>query len=238
VVDTQSVRPRTSTFKDYEITNISGIEVNPQSMVAIGVASLGGALPFLAHDTSMKTSDSRGQDKRGRISGGVTNPVLAVEREAINIWAPISGDLQPILKCFLSIGAGQVSYSGTADVSDNPTLRSVMTLADQVDGEYTERWRRMHNSNRHYRFNVNKGLENLSPDNWVRQEAATSTYLKQHDEQVKMANTVAHLQSKSGKRFEHSDIVTIRKADMCRENPIRLRRSCSCKSSIGHVPVH
>ena len=43
------------------------------------------------------------------------NPVNEVEGEAMNIWSPVTGDLKPLVKCFISIGTGNPGIKAFKD---------------------------------------------------------------------------------------------------------------------------
>ena len=46
---------------------------------------------------------------------GANNPVDEVEGEASNVWCSETGDLKPLVKCFISIGTGNPSKTAFED---------------------------------------------------------------------------------------------------------------------------
>lgn len=46
---------------------------------------------------------------------GANNPVEEVEGEAANIWCSKTGDLKPLVKCFISIGTGSPGKKAIQD---------------------------------------------------------------------------------------------------------------------------
>ena len=114
---------------------------------------------------------------------GANNPVDEVEGEASNIWCSETGDLKPLVKCFLSIGTGN---PGKKAIEDNMskflsgTLVEIATQTENTEKKFIAKWRKHFDEKRYFRFNVDQGLQNVGLAGYQEQgaiEAATDGYL-------------------------------------------------------------
>ena len=86
-----------------------------------------------------------------------------VEDEASNIWCERTGKLEPLVKCFISIGTGDPGKNPIQDRSWKFLTESVVKIATetrQTDERFTGRWR-AHLDKRYFRFNVQQGLQDI-----------------------------------------------------------------------------
>ncbi|KAF7165385.1 hypothetical protein CNMCM6106_001575 [Aspergillus hiratsukae] len=110
---------------------------------------------------------------------GPNNPVDEVEGEASNIWCPDTGNLKPLVKCFISIGTGNL---GKRAIEDNiskflsKTLVAISTETKETERKFIARWAGHFDEKRFFRFNVEQGLQNVGLAEYQEQgliEAAT-----------------------------------------------------------------
>lgn len=139
---------------------------------------------------------------------GANNPVDEVEGEASNIWCPETGDLKPLVKCFISIGTGN---PGKKALEDNllkfmsKTLPELATETEQTEKNFIARWRQHYDSKRYYRFNVEQGLQNVGLAEFQEQgliEAATEEYLDHQAVTFQVRDCIQNLESKQSVYLE------------------------------------
>jgi predicted acylesterase/phospholipase RssA len=115
---------------------------------------------------------------------GANNPVMHVEEEAADIWCPETGNIKPLVKCFVSIGTGNPGIRSVADKSLKhlvQTLQKEATETENTNEQFEARWREYMMTGRCFRFNVGNGLENVRLAEYEEQELirqATVTYLE------------------------------------------------------------
>lgn len=133
---------------------------------------------------------------------GVNNPSVQVEQEAFDIWCEETGYLQPLVKCFISIGTG---HPGIHSVSDKglikmiETMQKVVTETEKTNNEFLSRWRSHVDKGRCFRFNVEQGLGDVKLAEFDQQEliqVATSSYLDEHVTKAKVKTCVENLRTK------------------------------------------
>ncbi|TPX25061.1 hypothetical protein DIZ76_010510 [Coccidioides immitis] len=148
------------------------------------------------------------------VDGGVgaNNPVNQVEQEASNIWCPKSGDLKPLVKCFVSIGTGN---TGKAALDYNAAKFAQALVDLTTDTEFTAkdfiaRWRGHYEEGRYFRFSVDHGIENLDLAEYRAQgliEAAADDYIHHQEQKFKIQSCVQNLLKKeinAGKDIENA----------------------------------
>ncbi|KIX08880.1 uncharacterized protein Z518_03537 [Rhinocladiella mackenziei CBS 650.93] len=132
---------------------------------------------------------------------GVNNPVEEVEGEAADIWCAESGNVKPLVKCFISIGTGN---PGKKAVEDNllkflsQTLVQITTETEETAKRFVGRWRQHLDQNRYFRLNVEQGLQDIGLAEYKEQgriEAATHQYLDDH-QISRVRHCVANLKQK------------------------------------------
>lgn len=133
---------------------------------------------------------------------GANNPASHVESEAREIWCEDGGLLQPLVKCFISIGTG---HKGTQSVSDKglkhliKALEREATQTDVTHQRCLEEWRRQGVANRYFRFNVDHGLDRVSLAEYKERDqiqAATVSYMEKHDVKSEARACVSNLRLK------------------------------------------
>jgi hypothetical protein len=133
---------------------------------------------------------------------GANNPVDEVEGEAANIWCPGASDLKPLVKCFISIGTGNL---GTKAIEDNmskflsETLVRITTEAEDTEKKFVARWAKHYDENRYFRFNVDQGLQEVGLAEYKEQgriEAVTDEYLIHQAQKFRMRDCVQNLRQK------------------------------------------
>lgn len=140
---------------------------------------------------------------------GANNPVDEVEGEASDIWCPKTGNLKPLVKCFVSIGTGKPGVKAVEEKMPKFFFRTVIDLATQT--EYTERkfidkWRQHFKEGRYFRFNVDQGLQNVGLAEYREQgaiEAATYSYLDHQTQLDRLRTCVQNLKLKQSVYFPH-----------------------------------
>jgi hypothetical protein len=133
---------------------------------------------------------------------GANNPVDEVEGEASNIWCSETGDLKPLVKCFISIGTGN---PGKKAIEDNmlkflsKTLVSIVTETENTAGRFIAKWRQHFDEKRYFRFNVDQGLQEVGLAEYKEQgtiESATDEYLKDQAQKFRVRDCVQNLRQK------------------------------------------
>jgi predicted acylesterase/phospholipase RssA len=133
---------------------------------------------------------------------GANNPVSEVETEAMDIWCRTTGDLKPLIKCFISIGTG---HPGLKPISDNlfefvsVNLTDLATNAEKAAVDFVKRYRGLYDNNRYFRFSVEQGLQGISLDEYKKKpviEAATDEYLDGQEQKFRVEYCVRNLATK------------------------------------------
>jgi predicted acylesterase/phospholipase RssA len=140
---------------------------------------------------------------------GANNPVDEVEGEASNIWCSGTGDLKPLVKCFISIGTGN---PGKKAIEDNMikflsgTLVGIATETENTADKFIARWRQHFDEKRYFRFNVHQGLQGVSLAEYQEQgiiEAATEEYLRHTEQKFRVRDCVLNLKQKESEYIEN-----------------------------------
>lgn len=133
---------------------------------------------------------------------GANNPAVQVEEEATDLWCEQDGRIQPLVKCFVSIGTG---HPGIRSVSDKgfknmiQTLQKEATETESTNQQWLGRWRNHVENNRCFRFNVEHGLERVGLAEFEQEDlikAATRTYLDERGTKEKVRWCVENLRTK------------------------------------------
>jgi predicted acylesterase/phospholipase RssA len=169
-----------------------------------------GNIPATICDAALATSaattffDSVFIGKREFVDGalGANNPVDEVEGEAANIWSSGSGDLKPLVKCFISIGTGNPSKKTIEDSVVKFLSQSVIKMVaetEETERKFVARWAKQHDEKRYFRFNVDQGLQDIRLDEYNEQgkiEAATEEYLTHQAQKFRIRDCVENLRLK------------------------------------------
>ena len=130
---------------------------------------------------------------------GSNNPVDYVWQEAQNIWCPDDGHLEPLVKCFVSIGTGN---PGSAVVQDGAikfltqTLKGIVTETEHTAEKSLARHRGLLDKMRYFRYNVEQGLQDVGLEEYQKQaviEAATEKYLINQQRKFSLRNCARSL---------------------------------------------
>ena len=133
---------------------------------------------------------------------GANNPVDEVEGEASNIWCSGTGDLKPLVKCFVSIGTGN---PGKMAIEDNilkfvfKTVVGIATETEYTEKKFIARWCQHFDQKRYFRFNVDQGLQDVGPAEYLEQgtiEAATDAYLTHMAQKFRVRDCILNLRQK------------------------------------------
>jgi len=133
---------------------------------------------------------------------GANNPAEEVEGEAANIWCPETAQLQPLVKCFISIGTGD---PGKKPIANSALKFLTETLPDMaLETEKTAervigRFRGSFDNKRYFRFNVQQGLQNVGLAEYNAQgtiEAATDEYLDSTEQKFRVRDCIKNLEQK------------------------------------------
>ncbi|RTE75155.1 hypothetical protein BHE90_010395 [Fusarium euwallaceae] len=139
---------------------------------------------------------------------GANNPVDEVEGEATEIWCPNTGNLQPLVKCFISIGTGVPSTDAIADRVDKflSTLAKMATETEDTAERFVRRWRQHYREGRYFRFNVDQGLQTVGMKEYKAKgtiEGVTNRYLDSQAQRLPIERCVANLKLKK-RRANHN----------------------------------
>ncbi|KAI9763277.1 MAG: hypothetical protein M1839_006524, partial [Geoglossum umbratile] len=136
---------------------------------------------------------------------GANTPVDEVEGEAADIWCSGTGDLKPLVKCFVSIGTGNL---GKKAIEDNmlsflsKTLVEIATETEDTERKFVARWAKHFDEKRYFRFNVDQGLEEVGLAEYKEQgriEAATAEFLRHQAQKFQMRDCAQNLQQKQSR---------------------------------------
>ncbi|KAK2014984.1 phospholipase, patatin family protein [Colletotrichum eremochloae] len=139
---------------------------------------------------------------------GANNPVDQVENEASNIWCSESGDLKPLVKCFISLGTGNPGKKSIQDRLDkfvSDTLIGISTDTEATAERFIGRWRQHYDSKRYFRFNVEQGLQKVGvaeDEQLGLIEAATEDYLEGQALAFRVRDCVVNLKGKQSVYIE------------------------------------
>lgn len=112
---------------------------------------------------------------------GVNNPVYQVWNEARDMWP--EGSLEDRVQCMVSIGTGIPSLEPFKNdlLSIGPSLLAIATETEKTAEMFCRDKVALDNSERYYRFNVLRGLENIGLENAEQKNAivaATDRYIE------------------------------------------------------------
>lgn len=139
---------------------------------------------------------------------GANNPVVEVEGEASDIWCSETGELKPLVKCFISIGTGN---PGMKAIENNmlkflsKTLVDITTDTEETARKFMARWRQHYDQNRYFRLNVDQGLHDVGLAEYTEQgkiEAATHIYLDDQAQIFRVRDCVQNLKLKQSVYIE------------------------------------
>lgn len=139
---------------------------------------------------------------------GANNPVEEVEGEASDIWCSDTGDLKPLVKCFVSIGTGN---PGKKAIEDNllkflsKTLVDITTETEETAKRFVARWRQHYDQQRYFRLNVEQGLQEVGLAEYKEQgriETATHLYLDDQQQVFRVRDCIENLQLKQSVYIE------------------------------------
>ncbi|KAH7378667.1 kinase subdomain-containing protein [Pyrenochaeta sp. MPI-SDFR-AT-0127] len=136
----------------------------------------------------------------GRLSAN--NPVDEVEGEAANIWCSEAEELQPLLKCFISIGTGipgKNAFENSKVKFLGKMVVQITTETEAKEKEFIARWLSYFDKKRYFRFNVEQGLQNIGLQEYNKKgniEAASEEYLTHMEQKLRMRNCIDNLRLK------------------------------------------
>jgi predicted acylesterase/phospholipase RssA len=139
---------------------------------------------------------------------GANNPVEQIEGEASDIWCSETGELKPLVKCFISIGTGN---PGKKAIEDNMikflagTLKNLATETQMTAKAFVAKWRKQFDEKRYFRFNVDQGLQDVGLAEYRQQgliEAATDGYLDDQEQRFRVRDCVQNLRLKQSVYME------------------------------------
>jgi predicted acylesterase/phospholipase RssA len=139
---------------------------------------------------------------------GVNNPVEEVEAEASDIWCAQSGVLQPLGKCFVSVGTGNPGKKAMEDKLwkfFSKTLVDIATETEDTARRFVARWRQHYGQSRYFRLNVEQGLQDVGLAEYKEQghiEVATDQYLDEQEQIFRIQNCVENLKAKQSVYLE------------------------------------
>ncbi|PGH11415.1 hypothetical protein AJ79_04916 [Helicocarpus griseus UAMH5409] len=135
---------------------------------------------------------------------GANNPVDEVWNEAQNIWCAEDGALEPLVKCFVSIGTGSPGTFPMNEAILKVLAKDMVKMATQTERTaelFQARHRGLCDQKRYFRFNVAQGLQAVGLEEYKKEgllEAATDDYLTSTDQKFRLRDCVQHLKEKTG----------------------------------------
>jgi predicted acylesterase/phospholipase RssA len=139
---------------------------------------------------------------------GANNPVDEVEGEASTIWCSETGDLKPLVKCFISIGTGNPGKKPFEDSMLKFLSRTVVQIATETEAteqKFIARWARHFDEKRYFRFNVEQGLQDIGLEEYKKKgaiAAASESYLKHTDRKLRVRDCIQNLKQKQSVYIE------------------------------------
>lgn len=133
---------------------------------------------------------------------GANNPVKQVESEAGAVWRDETRDLNPLVKCFVSIGTGNPGKLPIQDRIDKfiaETLVKIATETETTATEFIDRWRQQHDQRRFFRFNVEQGLQTVGLAEHDKRgviETATEQHMCDAAQESRVRDCVQNLRTK------------------------------------------
>jgi hypothetical protein len=127
---------------------------------------------------------------------GANNPVEEVEVEATNIWCLETGELKPLVRCFVSIGTGN---PGKEVFKDNiagflrDTIAKIATETENTEKRFVAKWAKHLAEKRYFRFNVEQGLQRIGLHEYKKKgiiEAVTESYLTHTTQKIRVHDCV------------------------------------------------
>ena len=139
---------------------------------------------------------------------GANNPVDEVEGEASNIWCSETGDLKPLVKCFISIGTGNPGKKPFEDSIFKflgQTVVQIATETENTERRFIARWARHFDDKRYFRFNVEHGLQEIGLEEYKKKgamEAATEGYLTHTAQKFRVRDCIQNMRLKQSVYLE------------------------------------
>jgi len=139
---------------------------------------------------------------------GANNPVDEVEGEAANVWCSETGDLKPLVKCFISIGTGNPGKKAFEDSMFKFLSETVVQIATQTEAtekKFIARWAKHFDQKRYFRFNVEQGLQNIGLEEYKKKgaiEAASEGYLTHMAQKFRVRDCIQNLRLKQSVYIE------------------------------------
>jgi predicted acylesterase/phospholipase RssA len=139
---------------------------------------------------------------------GANNPVDEVEGEASNIWCSETGDLKPLVKCFISIGTGNPGkkpFENGIIKFLGQTVVQIATETENTEKKFISRWAWHFDEKRYFRFNVEQGLQEIGLEEHKKMgaiEAATEGYLTHMAQKLRVRDCIQNLRLKQSVYLE------------------------------------
>lgn len=139
---------------------------------------------------------------------GANNPVDEIEGEASNIWCSETGDLKPLVKCFVSIGTGNPGKKAFGDSIVkflSQTVVNIATETENTERKFIARWAKHFDEKRYFRFNVDQGLQDIGLDEYKKKgamEAATHGYITHPALRFRVRDCIQNLRLKQSVYIE------------------------------------
>jgi len=134
---------------------------------------------------------------------GSNNPIDYVWNEAQSIWCPDDGNLEPMVKCIVSIGTGN---PGSLPIKDGAgkflieTLKGIATETERTATKSAARHRGLLDRKQYFRFNVEQGLQNVGLEEYQKQaeiETVTASYLSHQSQKFIVRDCAQNLRAKN-----------------------------------------
>jgi len=139
---------------------------------------------------------------------GANNPVDEVEGEAANVWCSETGDLKPLVKCFISIGTGNPGKKSFEDSMFKFLSKTVVQIATETEAtekKFIARWAKHFDDKQYFRFNVEQGLQNIGLEEYKKKgaiEAASEGYLTHMAQKFRVRDCIQNLRLKQSVYIE------------------------------------
>jgi hypothetical protein len=124
---------------------------------------------------------------------GVNNPIYELWTEAQDLWKFTDDSLESSVKCLVSIGTGVPSLTPFDDkiIDIGKMLVKMATETEKTAERFARDKGTLGNSGRYYRFNVDKGLENIGLESTKEKGAITAATGRYIESQVVFKQFIA-----------------------------------------------
>ena len=120
-----------------------------------------------------------------------------------------TGDLKPLVKCFISIGTGNPGknlFRNKLPKFLGETVMQIVTGTEAIEKKFMARWDKHFDEKQYFRFNVEQGLQNIGLEEYRKKgviEAASEGYLTHTAQKFRVRDCIQNLRLKENVYIEN-----------------------------------